>query len=885
MKLKQTYLLVFLIFVAVLTGFSQQKLLDYRCSDKPVADVLDDISKNYQVKFAYDPQEFSKIRITLSLKKSTTDELLKILNDNYSIKSGKVENTWVLVYSPPLLKPVEVSSSAVEKKSVLVSGNIKDGSTGEYLLYCSVLYGTDQGTMTNNLGFFSFSTQQPENSIVKILISHLGYQRLDTVIQAGKPATIYLKPARILMEDIVVKQVEKNILEVTNEPGKIGFNPVKSSNFPRIAEDDMVNAMLIIPGVSFLQSSMAGLSIRGSAPTDNLILLDGIPVLETSHLLGNMSVLNSKYIHQAFVSRGGYDAEFGGRVSGLIELIGESGKNSGPYIDISANLLNTNLLANLPVTKKLSVTAAWRRSFIDQWQNYLYKRLVDGVQTENNLTSVIYPSVKYQDVNANVSFHPSDKLEFNLNALYGTDFQDRDYTLVNTDEYYRTERATGVNKGFSFNWNWQVAKRWHQSLTASYSDLKREENEETGALKEYTLSANYKPNQNGRGNGVLKTQDKTYEAFVNDVDNGNNKVEEYRLTWKTSFETGMFRNQAGIGWSENAYQFSYFANRTDAQYPVDSITGKATQFLLNGFVQQHLQITSPLKLRWGLHTNFDLQKKKFYWQPRAGAEFSPLSGLKIHYAFGVYYQFLSTAKRIDSEGHFSQVWYLPDNEGLGLVKGVHHITGFTFEKNGWLINTEGYYKTATGKINLLAEPVYSGDGRQIKYFPRKTDERSRGVDFFIQKKHANFNYIIGYSLSKVEERTNEIFDGRWIPAYNDRLHQLKLNEMFTWKTWTITGSWHFGTGLPMINLADDNSLTEIERSDNFSQLDFAVVRKFHTRHFSANAGVSLLNVLNRKNVVEVDYLRFSSEYGSLTVRSDVSALGFTPLFFINFKFQ
>jgi hypothetical protein len=144
-------------------------------------------------------------------------------------------------------------------------------------------------------------------------------------------------------------------------------------------------------------------------------------------------------------------------------------------------------------------------------------------------------------------------------------------------------------------------------------------------------------------------------------------------------------------------------------------------------------------------------------------------------------------------------------------------------------------------------------------------------------------HFIGYSLSKAEEKTDLISGGDWIPSYNDRLHQLKLNEMFIWNNWSITGSWHFGTGLPIINLSG-NSLSEIERSENFSQLDFAVVRKFSARFFTADAGISLLNVLNRKNIVEVDYLRFSSDSGSLTVRSDVSALAFTPLVFINFKF-
>ena len=145
--------------------------------------------------------------------------------------------------------------------------------------------------------------------------------------------------------------------------------------------------------------------------------------------------------------------------------------------------------------------------------------------------------------------------------------------------------------------------------------------------------------------------------------------------------------------------------------------------------------------------------------------------------------------------------------------------------------------------------------------------------------------MIGYSLSKSEENMEGVLDKNWYISNIDRLHQLKINEMFSWKNWSLTGSWNFATGLPIINLTDNNTLQNIERTDNFYQLDFSLVKKIYTPHFVASAGLTLLNVFNRKNIVEVDYLRFTSDTGSLTVRSDVSALGFTPVFFLNLKVQ
>ncbi|HKI88196.1 MAG TPA: hypothetical protein VKA38_04155, partial [Draconibacterium sp.] len=169
------------------------------------------------------------------------------------------------------------------------------------------------------------------------------------------------------------------------------------------------------------------------------------------------------------------------------------------------------------------------------------------------------------------------------------------------------------------------------------------------------------------------------------------------------------------------------------------------------------------------------------------------------------------------------------------------------------------------------------------YSPKKGSERSKGIDLFIQKKQGIFNHMIGYSLAKTEEQIDGVLNGNWFPGYNDRLHRLKLTEMVTWRNWYLTGSWHYGSGLPVVNLTENNVLRDVERSDTFAQLDFSLAKRIVMPHILINAGVSLLNVLNRKNIVEVDYLRFASDAGTISVRSDISALSFTPVFFLDIK--
>jgi len=873
--------LAFFFLVFFVKVNAQQPVITYSSKGEPLSFVLEELSNRYDLKFAFNSGTFQNIETSFDLKEATLDEFLQLLGDEYFIRSKNIDGTWVLVADFPVVS----EKKDMKPETAVLSGYIIDKTTGENLIYCNVATANNRGGMTNELGFFSFKV--PANDSVVISVSYVGFQRLDTLVVPAKNMVIALEPSEIVLDAVQVIHYEKEVLQASPYVEKISFNPRKSSDIPRISNDDLGNALTLIPGVNFLQGGISGLSIRGSSPTDNLVLLDGIPVLETNHLLGNMSVLNSKFVNQAFVSRGGFDASYGGRVAGLIQISGKSGENKNPYFDVSANLLNTNMLASVPLSEKFSVTAAWRRSFIDQWQNYLYYRLIDDVIASegNPVTSTIIPKVKYDDVNAKLSFHPSDKLEFNLNILYGKDEQSRDFELIQTKDYYRNEQTFGENIGASFNWKWQVNENWFHSFSAGISTLESERIDETGELQEVTEVIENPGQGVGKGKGLAKTRERTFTREVFDIDNGYNYLEEFRAGWKTTFKTGIFKNEAGLGITANRYSYDFYAERTEADIEIDSIASQSKLRMLNGFLQQRIDLNEQFHFRWGLRTNIDLANGRSYWQPRAGLEFYPVNGLKLYTLSGVYYQFLSGIKRFDSQGYFNRIWYLPAEDGLGTVNGNHFIAGLKYENRGWFVDFETYLKNTSGRVNLFAEEVRSGNELSVAYFPYEMNEKNRGLDLFVQKKQRHFNHMISYSLSSFEVKTEGFLDNKWFPDYNDRPHRLKITEMVNWRNWTLTGSWQVASGLPVLKFQASEGTEDFQRTGDFSQIDFALSKKVVLSRFVLDAGVSMLNVLNRENVVEVNYLRFSSESGSMTVRSDISALGFTPVFFMNVHFQ
>ncbi|MFW6289857.1 MAG: hypothetical protein ACOC0R_02725, partial [Mariniphaga sp.] len=582
----------------------------------------------------------------------------------------------------------------------------------------------------------------------------------------------------------------------------------------------------------------------------------------------------------------GFDAGYGGRVSGLIELTGKSGKNNKPYLDLSANLLNTNVLANVPVTDKLSVTAAWRRSFVDNWQNYLYFRLIDDVvaSEQSPITSTIIPMVKFQDVNAKISFHPAENFEMNLNLLYGNDHQARDFELLQTKDFYRNENTQSENMGLSLNLKWQATPNWFHSFTAGFSKLEKSNIYETGELQTLTDTIGNPGKGQGKGQGFAPTRERTYTRETHDIDNGFNKIEEYRAEWKSKLKTGILTNEAGIGGTYNRYGYDYFASRLYDDLQIDSISNSSELILLNGFIQQRIEPLPLLSFRWGVRTNYDPKRCKLFWQPRGAIEFKPAEGVNIYFLSGIYYQFLSGIRRFDSEGHFSRIWFLPSQGGEGIVSGRHYIVGAKYNKNGWFADVEAYRKSSEGKVNMFAGINQQGNEQHVSYSLREGKEQKKGIDLFLQKKHFIFNHMAAYSLSSSEEQMDGFFDNEWYPGYNDRTHRLKLTEMINWKSWTLTASWQWASGLPVYRYVMDQETGGFVRSDEFSQVNVALVKSFVNRYFTLSAGASLLNVFDRSNTVEVNYLRFSSDAGSMTVRSDISALGTTPIFFVAIKF-
>jgi hypothetical protein len=229
------------------------------------------------------------------------------------------------------------------------------------------------------------------------------------------------------------------------------------------------------------------------------------------------------------------------------------------------------------------------------------------------------------------------------------------------------------------------------------------------------------------------------------------------------------------------------------------------------------------------------------------------------------------------------VWCLPDSQDKGLMKSLHHVTGIQWERGGFLINAELYYKHTWGKQWLYAEIYRVNRQNRIQYVDRTGQEMNKGLDLLVQFRHSRWYHQLAWSLSKSEEQITGINSGDFFPSLNDHKHQLQWTELFSYHGWAASASWIYRTGQPRILPSSDPTSLEFERLPFFSQLDAGFGKNIRFKHFDMSGGMSLLNILNRLNVVQVDYLNISTSTSSFNVRSNISTMSFTPVFYLRFR--
>ena len=734
-----------------------------------------------------------------------------------------------------------LTSLLFAQQNYTLSGYIKDASNGEDLFGANVVESASfKGVSTNFYGFYSLTL--PAGKYI-IKISSVGYESVDKEIElkANTTLNVELKTYEQQVDEVVVtgKKADQNVEQV--QTGTVEIETKTVREIPALlGEADILKTIQLMPGVQSAGDGNSGLYVRGGGPDQNLVLLDNATVYNTGHLLGFFSVFNNDAIKDIKLIKGGIPAEYGGRLSSVLDIKMKEGNMKDYDFTGGIGLISARLTAEGPIVKeKASFMVAGRISYLGLIMTPILKN-----SKNENFQQASIPW--FFDLNAKLNWKISDKDRVFVSAYFG-----RDYFNFGSEESgiqftlpYGNVTATArwnhvfnpklfMNTTFAFN-------QYDSQINASFQDINFKFQ---SAITNYSLkgSLNYYPNNN---HDITIGYDYTFHEFapgISSFDTGD-EVLESDVQKKYGHELGVFiQDETDIGKRVKinyGVRFSMFSN-----------TGPYNRKYYDVFGNVDSTDTK---------TAFQNYKTYFGVEPRLNLRVKINESFSFKAGFNYINQYVHLVSQSTSTLP-TDVW-VPSSNIVKPETGLQATVGFF--KN-WLDNSletsiEVYYKKMWNQIEFGEQIVPANNPEVEDQFAFGTGQ-SYGAEFFIKKKFGKFNGWVGYTLSQTTRDFKDLNNGKTFPSKYDRTHDLSVVLMYQpHKKWKINATFIYGSGqtttIPISYYFYEGDLNYVYGERNgyrlpaYHRLDLGVnYTLMDKKDKYSELNLSIFNVYNRQN--------------------------------------
>ncbi|OGG02933.1 MAG: hypothetical protein A3F83_16320 [Candidatus Glassbacteria bacterium RIFCSPLOWO2_12_FULL_58_11] len=792
-----------------------------------------------------------------------------------------------------------------------IRGYVRDMQSEEAVPYAGVVIkGTKIGAATNADGYFVIVNAPTGKCTLQV--SHIGFavKELEIDNQPGsvKPVEIKLEQKVIEMGEITVTGQPQTV-EVTGNVSQVVVDPAELIKMPNLGEIDIFRSLQLLPGISGVSDGTSGLYIRGGTPDQNLVLFDGMTIYHVDHFFGMFSAFNADAIKDIRVYQGGYPAEFGGRLSSVVNLTGKTGDVNGLRYGAGVNLLSGHGLFEIPLSGKSTLLVSGRRSYTDVVKSSLYNSIFDfmtgsqntqpafvnqrgrpGIGGFRNLASLSQnPDFYFYDMNAKLTYNPDSKDILALSIYRGKDNLDQTQSFNGQNFSFRnsgsnefvsaptlsrqtSELTDWGNTGISGKWSRKLHDRFYSSLQVSYS----------------SYFSNYDRNQAFTGDAAAADDSTNFFRGGTTASEENNKVEDMAVTLDNEWHAAS-SHDVKIGLGLSRFNSHYFATLNDSVRLVSRQTEAVQNFV---YLQDQWTIIAPVELTLGFRgTHYDRSASN-YLEPRASLVYALSENVRLKGAWGYYHQFVNRIANENILEGSRDFWILADKD-LAPNFAKHYIGGASYENGNFMFNVEGYYKDLQDLVEYSRRVVPGGpnivDANLRGFY--QGNGYAKGLDLLLQKKSGPFTGWAAYSLGKVEYTFAGLNDGNPFPASHDRTHELDLVAKYTFGAWDISSTFVYATGNPYtapesqyyVELLDGSSQSYIHVSDKnsyrlpaYQRLDFSISRTFETSSIKYILGFSIFNLYNHKNIW---YRQYNLDTQPVAI-TDVHMLGATPTIFL-----
>jgi hypothetical protein len=669
---------------------------------------------------------------------------------------------------------VVTALTSFAQQKCTINGYVKDSLTGETLIGANISVSEQTAAVTTNqYGFYSITLPK---GVYRIVFSYIGYQPQEITInfEENKTVTVLLPPLSSILNNVTVlaKKRENNVKTAQMGKVELSINTVKS--LPTfLGESDVLKSLQLLPGVRNAGEGNAGFYVRGGGADQNLIMLDDAVVYNTGHLFGFFSVFNSDAIKSLALIKGGMPAQYGGRLSSVIDIAMKDGNLNKTDVDAGIGLIASRFSIQGPIKKnKASYIISARRTYVD-------------ALTAPFLSGSTYKGSGYYfyDLNAkiNYQFSPNDRIY--LSGYFG-----RDRFAFNNDERSFKVSVPWGNATGTLRWNHIFNKKLFANTTLVYND--------------------YQFKFNGEQND-----------FAFDLSSGIRD-----LTGKIDFDyyaSTTHKVKFGAQYTYHTFIPSIFSGSQDSTHftPGNAQEKYANEYAL--YMQDDWDITKGIRINYGVRYSLFQQvgSYKSYTTDANGNKTDSViyaKGQTVK-AYGGFEPRLTMRFSIDDNSSIKagitrnlQYIHLVSNAGTTLptdiwvpstlhVKpqvGWQYAAGYfrNFNNNMFETSLELYYKTMQNQIeykegytpNTLTDPEESfvfGKGW------------SYGAELFVNKVKGRFTGWVGYTLSWSWRKFPDLNSGIKYPGRYDRRHDLSVVGMYAISSkWKVSSVFIFGTG-------------------------------------------------------------------------------------------
>ncbi len=793
--------------------------------------------------------------------------------------------------------PEEYSNS----ENFSISGEITDAETGESIPGAMVRLidsPSPIGSLANLYGFYSLSLK-PGNYTLEFAFT--GYQSIRKEITLNKNITINISlTSEAKTTEVIEIIANKSKNTESTEVGKIALDVDQVKKLPVLfGEVDILKTITLLPGVQSSGEGNAGFYVRGGGVDQNLILLDNAVVYNASHLFGFFSVFNADAVKNLELTKGGVPANFGGRISSVLDINLKEGNNKSYHAEGGIGVIASRFTVEGPIKKDTSsFIISGRRTYID----FLVKPFI---KDDSNFKGSGY---YFYDLNAKVNYQITPKDKVFLSGYFGRDV----FEFKDAKSGFGTRIPWG-NATATVRWNRIMSNKLFMNAIATFTDYKFSFQGKQDQF-EFALNSgiqdwggkvqwNYYPNYR---HDIKWGVDYTYHIF------SPNSV--YAKSGDTEFDLG---DKVKLYSHEVA---GYILDEFDITEKIKINAGiRYSYFAHVGPFKRYTQQTgttfgqtpAPLVTNYG---QGNIVGDYGGFEPRMNVRFTVDKNSSIKAGFMRNYQYVHLTS-LSPTSLPTDVW-LPSTEVLRPQVGTQYSIGYfrNFLKDVLETSVEVYYKDMLNlseyKEGAQPEQTVNDNIDNLLVFGKG---RSYGLELFLKKRLGDWTGWVGYTLSKTERQFVDLNNNEWYPSRWDRRHDVSFVSSVKVSDRVELGFvFVYGTGnaitLPVARYFYENRVVDIygqrngfrmapyHRADISCTLypkkyikkkteDGKIEVELKKRKIESNWNFSVYNLYNRMNPYFIYFGNDLSEAGVLEIKAyQVSLFPILPSVTWNFKF-